>query len=432
MDNYMDNENMDKLESQDGSDISPDPHEDGEEEFIANHEESIDEYPLQRNGSINIQNVPVRKRRFKNLAPFIASMLVSAILGGIAGGAFVNYMFDRQPLTTPLTSSINQEIPKTVNYEPPSSLIAKIAEEVGPAIVGISTTGVAQNIFGQSKVTGTGSGIIFDRKGYIITNQHVIDGGKEVTVTLAGGEKSFKAQVIGSDARSDLAVLKIEADNLPTAKLGDSDKVRVGDLAIAIGNPLGEEYAGTVTSGIISATNRKMSINDGEYDRRYKLIQTDAAINPGNSGGALINESGEVIGINTIKFIDADVEGMGFAIPVNEAKPIIDELMQNGYISRAQLGVVVVTITEDIAKEYNQPVGAGIEEVTSGGAAEAAGFKPKDIITEVNGVKIKSNEDLISELEKYKPGNSINVTVWREGKYMTIAVTLGEQRRQTS
>lgn len=393
------------------------------------------EYGHQKNGYINIQSVPVKKSRIKKMAPFIATTLISAIIGGIAGGAYVNHLVGQNAaITTPITSSTSQNQMKPVSYVPPSGLIAKIAEEVGPAVVGISTKGVVQGFFGEKNVAGgTGSGIVFDKKGYIITNQHVIEGGKEIIVTLAGG-KSFPAQVVGADAQSDLAVLKINPGKveLPIANFGDSDKIRVGDLAVAIGNPLGEEYAGSVTSGIISALNRKMNINEGDYERRYRLIQTDAAINPGNSGGALINENGEIIGINTIKYVDSKIEGMGFAIPVNDAKPIIEQLMKNGYVSRPFLGVTVVTITEDMSKDYSCPVGAGVEEVRRGGAAEAAGLRPKDVIVEIEEVKVKTNEDLINELQKHKPGDSVKLKVWREGETLTIPVTLGEQRRQAN
>ena len=388
---------------------------------------------LQKNGCINIQNIPVRKNKFKKMVPFVGLMLISAMIGGVAGGFYVNYLIGRNTYTSPITSSTSQTNPiKASNDSTSNSLIARIAEEDGPTVVGISTKGVSQGVFGDKKVSvGTGSGIIFNKKGLIVTNQHVINGGNDITVTLPGG-KPFKAQIIGSDPSSDIAVLKIDADNLPVAIFGDSSKLRVGDLAVAIGNPMGEEYAGSVTSGIISALNRKMNVVDGEYSRRYKLIQTDAAINPGNSGGALINENGEVIGINTIKYIGDKVEGMGFAIPINEVKAIVDQLLKNGYVSRPELGVAVITITEDMAKEYKSQTGAGIETVTKGSAAETAGLKPKDVITQVDGVKIASNDDLINELDKHKVGDPVKVTIWREGQILTLPVTLGEKNKKTS
>ena len=390
-------------------------------------------YEEQKNGCINIQSVPIKKHRFKKWAPYIACTLVSAIIGGAAGGTYVNYMVEKYNYTTPITISQNNPSNSPISYTPSNSLIARIAAEVGPSIVGIDTQVVSQGAFGSKQIAeGSGSGIIFDKRGYIITNQHVIDGGTNITVTLPGGKKFDKVQIIGQDKISDIAVLKINADNLPVAKFGESSRVSVGDLAIAIGNPMGEEFAGSVTSGIISALNRSITVDDGGASRKYKLIQTDAAINPGNSGGALINENGEVIGMNTIKFIDSKVEGMGFAIPIDEAKTIINELLSNGYVSRPYLGIGAITVTEEMAKQYNSPVGVVIDQVIKGAAAEAAGLKPKDIIIEIEGVKIDTYDTLIGELYKHKVGDPIKLKVWREGTTITVSVTLGENKAQTS
>lgn len=388
-----------------------------------------------RNGHINIQSVPVKKHRFRKAIPIIASTLVSAVLGGVIGGVYVNYLTEQKNYEAPVTINQNKTgSANQISYTPPSGLIAKVASEVGPAIVGVDIKVVAESFFGQKQVgQGSGSGIIFDKRGYIVTNQHVIDGAgaNGITVTLAGGKK-YPAQIIGQDNISDIAILKINANNLPVAAFGDSSKVRVGDLAIAIGNPMGEEFAGTVTSGIISALNRTVYVNEGDYSRRYKLIQTDAAINPGNSGGALINADGEVIGINTIKFVDTKVEGMNFAIPINEAKEIIDQLLNNGYVSRPYLGVEVVTVTEEDAKQLNMVAGIGVQKVFKGSAAETAGLKPRDIILEVQGVKVSTNDDFINELYKYKVGESITLKVWREGNTIDIPITLGEKKDQSN
>lgn len=389
----------------------------------------------QRNGYINIQSVPVKKHKFRRAIPMIACTLVAAILGGVAGGAYVNNMVDKNANAYQTPVTISQSTggnTNTVSYTPPTSLIAKIAAEVGPAIVGVDTQVVAQGFFGQQQVAqDSGSGIIFDKRGYIVTNQHVIDGAKGITVTLPGSKK-YPAQVIGQDTTSDLAVLKINADNLPVAKFGDSSKVRVGDLAIAIGNPMGESFAGSVTSGIISALNRTINMNDGGTTRRYKLIQTDAAINPGNSGGALINENGEVIGINSIKFVDAKVEGMNFAIPINDAKTVIDQLLNNGYVSRPWLGVNVITVSEDEAKQINMPAGVGVEQVIKGSGAEAAGIKPRDIILAIDDLKVATSDELINELQKHKVGDSVKLKIWRDGKELTLSVTLGENKVQSN
>ncbi len=388
-----------------------------------------------KNGTINIQSVPVKRKWIRKAIPFIACIVVSALIGGIAGGAYTNYLISKDknydtPITISQSGSSNQAYQAA--YTPPSSLIAKIASDTGPSVVGVDTELVSQGFFGQKQVAqGSGSGIIFDKRGYIVTNQHVIDGGQKIYVTLPGKQK-LTAQLVGQDKISDIAVLKVDRDNLPVAKFGDSSKVRVGDLAIAIGNPLGEEYAGTVTSGIISALNRTIDIDEGEYSRRYKLIQTDAAINPGNSGGALINENGEVIGINSIKFADSEIEGMGFAIPINDVKTIVDQLLKNGYVSRPYLGVSVVTITEKMASQYKCPAGVGVYTVQRGSAAEAAGLKPNDVILEIDGVKLSTNEELINELQKHKVGDSVKLKIWRDGSNLTISITLGEDKGSTN
>lgn len=382
-----------------------------------------------KNGYINIQNIPVKKKRFKKALPYIATTLVSAMIGGIAGGSYVNYVISKNSYTSPITSSISNGQTKTTSYSTSTSLISKIAEEVGPTVVGVDTQVVTSGILGGNNTAdGSGSGVIFDAaKGYIVTNQHVIDGSSKIYVTIPG-RKAIAATVIGSDSMSDIAVLKISASNLKAAVLGDSSKIRVGDLAVAIGNPMGDEYAGTVTSGIISAVNRKMYLSDGTNSRRYNLIQTDAAINPGNSGGALINENGEVIGINSIKISEDQVEGMGFAIPINDVKDIINQLLKNGYVSRPMLGIGAITVTSDDAKQHNSPVGAGVDQVTSGGAASAAGIKEGDIITEIDGVAVTSSDELITQIEKHKVGDSVKVKIWRSGSYITMPVTLGDSK----
>ena len=200
--------------------------------------------------------------------------------------------------------------------------VVEIARKVGPTVVGINTKVAMQNFFGMPTMQdGSGSGIIISSDGYVVTNNHVIEGASEIKVLLSDG-KEFEAKLVGADARTDLAVLKMEGLNFPYATLGNSSELQVGELAVAIGNPLGNELAGSVTGGYISALNRSITVDD----RKFNLIQTDAAINPGNSGGALVNNYGEVIGINSVKMSASGVEGIGFAIPIDEAKPIIEDL----------------------------------------------------------------------------------------------------------
>lgn len=361
----------------------------------------------------------VEEKRSKKILRMLALIFIiffSAGIGGIIGGYYVKKSYEEVPkLTTP--SNLQQQ---QITSNIPKNSITKVAEVVGPAVVGITNN--VTTFTGRTVKQGTGSGIIFDKAGYIVTNQHVIEGATEVYVTLAGGKK-LPARIIGADYRTDLAVLKIEAKDLPVAKFGDSSKVRVGDIAIAIGNPLGEEFSGSVTAGVISAVNRKMTV-DG---RTYKVIQTDASINPGNSGGALCNEAGEVIGINSLKISSA--EGMGFAISINEAKPIIESLMKNGYVSRPFIGIYYEFIDEEMAQEFNVPVGANIRGVERGSGAEEAGIRPGDIMVKFDGVDIKNMEDLSDALEKHKPGDVVSARIWREGQYIDVKIKLGEKNR---
>ena len=231
---------------------------------------------------------------------------------------------------------------------------------------------------------GSGSGIIFKSDGFIITNYHVIEGATEIKVKLSN-DNVLKATVVGTDAISDLAVIKVEASNLPIAKFGDSSKVKVGDLAIAIGNPLGEQFSGTVTAGIISALDRRINIVDKKTGEQtiYKVIQTDAAINPGNSGGALCNIYGEVIGINSLKINSASgTDGMGFAINTNEAKEIINDLMTYGKVIRPAIGIYGGTA---ISVGNDGVEGVYVQEVVRGSGAAVAGIMPTDIIIEIGG-----------------------------------------------
>lgn len=259
---------------------------------------------------------------------------------------------------------------------------------------------------------GSGSGIILSSDGYIVTNQHVIANASEISVILNTG-KEYTATLIGEDSKSDLAVLKIDAKNLTPAKLGDSDKVEVGELAVAIGNPLGQELAGTVTAGVISAVNRTVTVDD----KTYNLLQTDAAINPGNSGGALVNSFGEVIGINTIKLSDTSVEGIGFAISISEAKPIIDDLINDGYVSgRPAVGVYVT----------ESPNGLSVYSIIKNSGAEIAGIKENDLILKADGNFVTTSEQLNKIRDTKSPGDTITLTLIRNGELINIDVQLTE------
>jgi serine protease Do len=356
--------------------------------------------------------------RFMIFFKGLAFVLIAAISGGISADYIVSKKYSDKVYTPNNQTSIknNTESSGSTANSIPMNSINKVAEAVGPAIVGISNK--SQGEFGLQD--SSGSGIIFNSNGYIVTNYHVIENSNNVTVKLSSG-KILTASIVGTDERSDLAVIKIAAKNLPVAKFGDSSKVRVGDVAIAIGNPLGEEFAGSVTAGIISALNRKIQYGGSVY----KVLQTDAAINPGNSGGALCNELGEVIGINSLKIGESqNVEGMGFAISINEAKDIINSLMNYGKVSRPSLGIYGQYV---ISKEKNIE-GVYVEEVISGSGAAAAGVRPTDIIVGLDKRKVTKFEDLSDILDKHKIGDVIECEIWRSGKIIKTNITLSEMK----
>lgn len=307
--------------------------------------------------------------------------------------------------------------------------IPAIVDADGPAVVGVLNKVKGQFAFGDGsseQTQGSGSGVIISADGYIVTNNHVVDGADDVTVLLAGGEE-VPAKVIGADAQSDLAVLKIDKTGLVAIKFGDSDLLRVGESVVAIGNPLGTDLTGTVTHGIISGKNREIAI-DGYI---FKVLQTDAAINPGNSGGALVNGKGELIGINNAK--DQSAEGIGFAIPINVARPIIEQLIQFGGISRPMMGISTVDITRDYAEFYKIPVGVGIRIISENGPAAKAGLMAGDIIVEFDGQAVESLNDVRDIMNTHAIGDTVKVKVYRDSTAGEISVdlTLGNSMDMT-
>ena len=279
-----------------------------------------------------------------------------------------------------------------------------------------------------SSGTSSGTGIIMSSDGYVITNHHVITGALVISV-LTNDNQEYEAALVGSDEMSDLAVLKIDARGLQAAEFGDSSKLRVGDSVVAIGDPLGVQLRGTMTNGIISAINRDLTVGD----RTMTLIQTNAALNNGNSGGPLINCYGQVIGINTVKMSSyytatASVEGLGFAIPISVAKPIIDELIENGYVAgRPAIGISGDSLPSYYRTYYRLPDGVYVTSVNEGSDAKAKGIREGDIVTAINGEKICSIDELNTVKNQYAAGDEVTLTVYRSGTYYEVTVTLVDQ-----
>ncbi len=308
--------------------------------------------------------------------------------------------------------------------------VSQIAAQTANSVVEITTEATSYDMYMRQSVTeGAGSGVILTTDGYIVTNNHVIDGASKITVTLKDGT-SYPATLVGTDSQGDIAVVKIDATGLQPAVIGDSSELQVGDLAVAIGNPLGQ-LGGTVTDGIISALDREIDL-DG---KTMTLLQTNAAINPGNSGGGLFNDKGELIGIVVAKSSGSGIEGLGFAIPINTAKDLIDQIMQYGYVKgRIDLGMTTVDVSNaQIAMMYRlSSTGVYIDEVTEGSNAEAAGFRSGDLILSFNGEDISTGEDLEKAIQDCKVGDTVEIIISRNGQKYSGKLTLEESKPDTA
>ena len=327
-------------------------------------------------------------------------------------------------------NSDNSASVKTVNVDVKSDL-TKVIETAKESTVGVA-------VYKHSQLSGSGSGVIYSTNGktvYVVTNHHVIDGAQSIEVIFSNG-KSVKAELVGSDQYGDIAVLKMTVSfNVTAFKTGDSELLDSGETVVAIGSPLGIEYAGTVTQGIVSANNRTISVDlnsDGKEDWEMSVIQTDAAINPGNSGGALINAAGELVGITSMKYSSEEVEGMGFALPINEAKNLIEEIMKTGKVSRPTLGISGVSLDGYSSYELymyrietDLTQGIYVADVERGSAASKAGIQAGDVITKFDGNEIKSYKDFLTKLYAKKTGDKVKLTINRNGSTSDITVTLG-------
>lgn len=379
----------------------------------------------------------------KNIAvPFLSGVLGAGLVLGTCFGVpevrnnILGTTKQQNTTITTSTSASSGNINTTqISLADYSGTGIAVAKKVQPSIVGIKVEYTVNSIFmnQQGTATAEGSGIIISENGYILTNNHVINSSStssyyeigqanKVTVHLYNDTTEYTATVVGTDEETDLAVIKIDKEGLTAAEIGDSDSVQVGEFSMAIGNPLGMQSS--VTSGIISALNREVTDSDG---KTFKLIQTDAAINSGNSGGALVNSQGQLIGVNTLKVSATGVEGMGFAIPINSAKPIYEQLIQYNKVKRPYIGIAGRDLDETTAKRNNLVVGIYVASIDEYSAAEKAGIKAGDVIIKADGQSIKTMTELNSIKNTHSIGDTMTVTVNRNGQEKELTLTLQEK-----
>ncbi|WP_270349562.1 S1C family serine protease [Thomasclavelia ramosa] len=380
--------------------------------------------PESRMGKHNKRKVTVNTN---GLFKIVITLLVVASLGMNV------FLFTKVNKSSSSGSSSNKNATvENVNYDVKSST-TDVIEKVNSSVVGVL-------VYANGTASGSGSGVVYRVDGktaYIITNAHVVSGATDVQVVFSNKE-SVNATIVGSDTYSDIAVLKLTADfDMTAIKCGDSSLLDQGETVLAIGSPLGIEYAGTVTQGIVSGIDRTVSVDlndDGQEDWDMNVIQTDAAINPGNSGGALVNMAGELVGITSMKLSNTSVEGMGFALPINDVITSVEQIIENGKVTRPQIGISGVSLSGYSSYQLryyriNTDLTDGIyvSRVTSGGAASKAGIQEGDIIVKFDGKEVTTYKSFLTELYSKEPGDKVSVVVNRNGTEKTIEVTLGEQ-----
>ncbi len=346
--------------------------------------------------------------------------LIAAIIGGLIG----SYL---GPSILSKSKSPESQIPKDpkqVNITPKDDVsnVTAVAQKAMGSVVGITTVEVVREFIWEREVEGVGSGVIVDKNGYILTNSHVVGDGKakKINVLFENGDKT-PGKVLWADPTLDLAVVKVDKTGLPAAELGNSDSLEVGELAVAIGNPLGLDFQRTVTSGVISGLNRSIKVD--QFNIIENLIQTDASINPGNSGGPLLNGKGEVIGINTAKITTG--EGLGFSIPINEVKPILEQVIKEGDFKTVLLGIQGLEVDKyesALGVELNVDSGIVVVEVLPNTPATKAGLRDGDVITHIDDQKIENWNQMKKILLKYKKGDKATLTVYRDGKEIKINI----------
>lgn len=388
---------------------------------------------------------PKKKKKFngKHVARSAVALVLAAAMG-FAGG-FVGAKFGGSgkvviqqvaPSSTADSASGSDSSITAASSSGSSLTTEQVADLVSPSVVVITTEQVVYSQwswYGQNQVeSGAGSGVIISSDGYILTCAHVVDGVSTITVTI--GDKDYTATLVGEDTTSDIAVIKIDADGLTPATVGNSDSLKVGQSVMAVGNPLGE-LGGTVTGGMISALNRSVTIQGSSSVNTMSLIQMDASVSPGNSGGGLFNMNGELVGIVNAKSSSSDAEGLGFAIPINDAIKVAQELLENGYVTgRPYLGITYLAVTD--AQTASQlgvnAYGVYVVEVVKGGPAEKAGLQAGDRIVSVDGTEIASKDDLGTLMQKHAAGDTLSITIARDGQMQTVNVTLGEKTASNS
>lgn len=399
-----------------------------------------------------VTNNPYNTKKTSNKSGFGKSVLLPFCSGVVGCAIVIGACFGIPSVRSEiLNTSSNDNISNNssnsssgyvsqVSLENYSDTAVYAANKILPSIVGIKVEYTVNNsmlsMFSNqtsATATATGSGIIISEDGYILTNNHVISSESEnsyyqiseaskITVTLFNDTTEYNATIVGKDEETDLAVIKIDKTGLPKAEFADSDSIKVGEFAMAVGNPMGMDS--TVTCGIISAVNREVTDNSG---KTYTLIQTDAAINSGNSGGALVNSEGKVIGINTLKIQGEGIEGLGFAIPINSTTDITSQLIEYSKVKRPYIGITGMDLDEETAKKYNLVVGVYVKSIEDFSSAEKAGLKPGDVIIEADGTKVTTMDDLNKIKNSHKIGDEMKLKVNREGQERELTVTLGEQ-----
>lgn len=403
-----------------------------------------------------VQNPNTYKNAYKNetmpkakvgfgksvLLPFFSGVVGCSVVLGTCFGipSIRTKLLDSTPKIENTSNSQNTGYVSQTSLSNYSDTAVFAANKVLPSIVGIEVEYNVNSLismFGRQSQTSTakasGSGIIMSDDGYILTNNHIVatsssesyyevSEATKITVTLFNDETTYEAKIIGTDEQTDLAVIKIEKSGLSKAEFADSDNIKVGEFAMAVGNPLGMQSS--ITCGVISAVNRDVTDSDG---KKFTLIQTDAAINSGNSGGALVNSEGKVIGINTLKLSGTGIEGMGFAIPINATTDITSQLIQYSKVKRPYIGISGMDLTENTAKSNNLVVGIYVKSVDDFSAGEKAGIKIGDVIVEADGKKITKMDELNEIKNSHKIGDEMKIKVNRNGQEKDLTITLGEQ-----